>query len=378
MTATQTQPSDSPLKRLMRYLERDPANTSLLADAAAAAYDEDDLAAASDLLDRYSGVQPLPDELVNLAGMVALAQRRFDEAASRFQSLLSAGAQSPALRFNLAWSKAMMGAWQETLDLLDDATVGASARAPALKIHAMHHLDLYDEALREGEELAKRYPENQALMGALATLAMDAEQMVLAQTYARRAPNDPEGQAALGLLALGEHDTARAMPLFDEAIKAQPANARAWVGRGLALLSAGDTKAATAALDKGAELFADHLGSWIASGWAHVVAGDLMGARSRFERARAVDENFAESYGGLAVLDIAAGDLDSARRNSDIALRLDKNCFGGALARSLLLDRSGQSQAAQKIRTIALNTPIGPDGRTIAQALAGFGASRKK
>jgi len=63
----------------------------------------------------------------------------------------------------------------------------------------------------------------------------------------------------------------------------------------------------------------------------------------------------------------------SLRRESEIAVRLDRNSLGGALATSMLLDRSGKADAARRVRETALSTPLGPDGRTIAQALAGFG-----
>jgi len=362
------------LERMLQFLDRDPTNLGLLADAAAAAYDARDFDLAADLIKRHAAIGPLPSTLANLQALVAIAQQRFTDAAAILGDLRGQGHDDPALRFNLAWARAMTGAHREALDLLDDDTVAASPRAPALKILMMHHLGLYEDALACGKDLAERYPDNQALMGALATLALDAEETDLALSYAQRAGDNPEGCAALGTLALGDHDIGRSLELFEQALSAQPQNPRAWVGKGLALLASGDAPAATKAIDRGAELFEDHLGSWIASGWAHFVSGDYAGAQARFERALALDPNFAESHGGLAVVDIVEGKLDDARKKSDVALRLDKNCFGGALAKSMLLEHSGHAQAAQKIRDAALATPIGAKGQTIAQALIGFGS----
>ncbi len=372
-----TQGKGSRRERLNDFLAGDPDNLSLLADAASAAFDERAFDQAADLLDRHARLAPLTPALLNLKGLIALAQQRFAEAAEIFGAVRAAGVDDPALRFNLAWSKAMTGSYGDALALLDDAALAVSARAPALKIQMMHHLEMYDEALAQGAAMAERFPDNHALMGALATLALDAEKPELAQHYAARAGDNDEGQAALGVLALGAYDQPRALALFDAALARQPRNARAWVGRGLGLLAGGDAAGGAQAIDRGAELFGDHLGSWFASGWAHFVEGDNAGARASFERALALDDTFAESHGGLAVMDILDGRLDAARRGADIALRLDRKCFGGALAKSLLLERSGHAELAQKIRQIALTTPIGPGGQTILQAMAGFGIRRK-
>lgn len=365
------------LERLSRFLEQDPANPALLADAASAAYEDGRLNEAAALLARRAAIGPLSPSLMNLQGLIAIAQKRFSDAAAIFAQLRDED-DNPALRFNLAWCKALLDEYQEALDLLDDETLAASPRAPQLKIEMMHHLDLYDDALAAGEVLAQRFPENQALMGALATLALDAEKTDLARHYAERAGNNPEGQAALGMLILGAHDTETSLALFDSALAKQPNNPRAWVGRGLSLLASGDVAAASEAIDHGAELFDTHLGSWVASGWTHFVQGDYTKARAAFDRAVATDHNFAESHGGLAVLDIVEGHLDDARRRTEIALRLDKRCFGAALAKSMLLEKSGHAQMAQKIREIALSQPIGPNGETILQAMAGFGTRLRK
>jgi tetratricopeptide (TPR) repeat protein len=377
-TNTTTGKPSPRLERLLRFAEQDPANLNLISDAASAAYEDGALDTAAGLIERHATQAPLPPRLTNLKGLIALGRNNFSEAVTAFQQLHDQGDNAPALRFNLAWSKAMTEAYQEALDLLDDETLPVSRSAPSLKIQMMHHLGLYDEALACGEKLAERFPDNEALMGSLATLALDAEQPELARLYAERAGQNPEGSAALGILALGDHDVGRSMALFDQAIAKQPGNPRAWVGKGLSLLISGDGVAGAEAIDRGAEIFDTHLGSWIASGWAHFVNGDYKKARASFERALAADPNFSESHGGLAVLDIMEGRLDDARRNSEIALRLDKKCFGGALAKSLMLERSGHPQMAQKVRDIALSTPIGPNGQTIAQALVGFNSGLRK
>lgn len=366
------------LARLSRFLEQDPRNLALLGDAAAAAFDDRAFDQAAELIDRYAGIASLPPPIANLAGLVALARQDFAGAATIFAKLRGEGHDDPGLRFNLAWAQAVLGAHQAALDLLDDETLAASPRAPALRIQMMHHLGQYEDALACGQGLAERFPDNQALMGALATLAIDAEETDLARHYAARAGDQAEGLAALGILTLGDQDKDAAIALFDRALAAQPANPRAWVGKGLGLLSAGAPEEAAAAIDRGAELFGDHLGSWVAAGWAHFVGGRLATARDRFEHVVALDPTFAEGHGGLAVLAVLDGRTDEAQRHSEVALRLDRQSLGGALAKSLLLDRSGDKQSAERIRAMALSAPVGPNGQTIAQALAGFSSGLRK
>ncbi len=371
--------SENPkLDRLLRFLERDPGNRPLLDEAASAAFDAQAFDVAAELIAKREILEPLPPNMQNLRGMVGMAQQDYAGAALIFEGLRNAGHDDPALRFNLAWAKAMTGAYQEALDLLDEAAVAAAPRAPSLKVQMLHHLDRYEDGLACGAELLERFPDNQALAGALATLAMDAEKIDLARAYAERAERSGEGRAALGMLILGEQQTDASLVLFDDAIALEPQNPRAWVGKGLALQVSGDLAGGAQAIDRGAELFGDHLGSWIAAGWAYYVMGDLKNARARFERAMAIDANFSENHGGLAVIDIMEGKLDDARRECEIALRLDKKSMGGQLAKTMLLDKSGDSRSAQRIRDIAMSLPIGPNGQTIAQALIGFGGGKRK
>lgn len=357
------------LQRLLGFLDKDPDNEKLLADSASLALDEHGYELAAFLLDRQASTASLSPELMNLRGLAAINMGQFEEAAVAFGGLRDIGADDPAVRFNLAWAYAMQGRYADASDLLDDEAIGISARAPALKIQMMHHLEHYDEALEEGARLAELFPDNQELMGALATLAMDADKSDLARHYGAQAGDSSEGLAARGLFALDEASPDDALALFEHAIEVQPSNPRAWVGKGLGLLVTGKSEDAAVALQKGADLFGDHLGSWVAAGWAHFTGGDLGNARKCFDQAMAVDATFAETHGALAVLDLTEGKTESALEHAKIAQRLDRNSFGGALAQALLLEKSGHDEAAQKIVAKAMAAPVGIDGKSLAEAL---------
>jgi tetratricopeptide (TPR) repeat protein len=366
----------SRLSRLLSFLDQDPANRQLIADAAEAAFDEGEAQTALRLLERYSAEAPLPPALVNLRGLAAMRAGRLDDAAEAFESLADVG--GPQVRFNLAWVRTLAGEHEAALSLLDEEAIDAAPRAAALKVRALHHLGRLEEALAVGQGLAERFPEDRELMGALASIAIDSEEAELAAYYAAQAGDSDEALAARGVLSLDEDRLEESLGLFSQALRSNPDNARANIGLGAGLMAGGDPAAALPYLERGAEIFRDHPGSWIAAGWAHFLAGDHAASRERFERALACDENFAESHGALAVVDLAEGKGESARRRTEIALRLDRNCFSAALARTMMLEAEGKGAAAEAIRKAALSTPVGPGGKTIAAAMAAFGATARR
>ncbi|MEO5586976.1 MAG: tetratricopeptide repeat protein [Novosphingobium sp.] len=366
------------LQRLLGYLEADPTNLALLGDAANAAIDESRLEAAAGLLERYRTLAPLPPGLLNAEGVVAMRSGRYEQARTAFTALRQAGHDHPAIRFNLAWLSAVEGDFASVVALADDAVIQAVPRAATLKVQALHHLGDLDAALAFGQALLAQRPGDDDLLGALSVAAMDADDYALAARLAGQAQGGADALTTRGLVALNEEDAPRAMDLFDEALADHPDAPRAWIGKGLGLLVTGDLDGAAPLLEKGAGIFATHLGSWLAAGWAQFLRRDLAAARRNFETALQQDDTFAETHGALAVVDLAEGKIDSAKRRTDIALRLDKDCFGAALARMMLLQMQGNPQLAERIRDRALSLPAGVNGKTLAQAIAGFGLTAGK
>lgn len=365
--------SESRADRLLALLASDPQNPSLLADAAEAALAEGRAGEATELLDRQAALAPLPAQARNLAGLAALRLGRFDVAAAHFAELLEAGERDLAIRFNLAWSRAMLNDHDAALRLLDETTVETLPQAAMLKVQLLHDRGAFEPAAELGRAAIARHPDHAGLLAAVSVLALDVDDPQLARQCAARAGDHPDALATLGTLALGDERATEALDIFDRALARNPQVPRAWVGRGLAKLLAGQADTAAADIERGARMFGDHLGSWIAAGWTHFVNRDLAASRVRFEHALDLDPNFAESHGSLAVLDVLEGRIEEARARSDIALRLDRNCYSGALARTLLAAAAGDEAQARRIYDIALNTPVDAGGRTIAQALARLG-----
>jgi tetratricopeptide (TPR) repeat protein len=362
----------SRLARLLGYAEADPTNVQLLADAVSTAIDEGQAEKAIDLIARYSRVGPLTPELVNLQGLAEMASNRFRSAADHFETLLASSGRDPVLLYNLAWCRARLGDYAGASALLDERVAAVVPQAAPLKVRSLHHLGELDEALAWGRGVGHSSADGD-LMGALSAVAIDAEDLVLAEHYATRAGERPDALATLGMIRLNTEQIEPAMEKFEQALALNPADARAHLGRGLAMMLRSDPRDAAVELDRAASLFGSHLGSWLATGWAHFMAGDHAVARARFETALALDDTFAETHGSLAVLDVYRGDLESARRRTEVALRLDRRCNSAALSRSLILASEGDEVTANRVRELALNAPIAPGGRSIVQAMAALG-----
>jgi tetratricopeptide (TPR) repeat protein len=354
-------------------LDHDPDNVRLITDAASAAFEEGQYDEAAALLGRHEQIAPLTFESLHLAGLIAMRRQDWEGAAACFARLMEAGQDTPAIRFNRAWSLAMAGKFDAALDLLDRASVESLPQAAQLLVQLLHDRGDFDTAAAQARHLFALHPGHRGLAAVTATLAIDIEDLELARRAAEQAGNHPDALTTLGTLALGEDDPKEAALLFAAALARAPSSPRALVGRGLVRLLDDDKVRAAADLDEGAELFGTHLGSWIAAGWAHFVAGDRAAARQRFETALALDDNFAESHGSLAVVDLLDGKLEKARQQCEVALRLDRQCFSAALASMLLSVGAGDADTAQRIFEKALHTEIDASGRTVAQALARLG-----
>lgn len=363
----------SRLDRLLPLLDSDPSNLSLLADAAETALTEQRPEVASELLDRYSAIAPLPPRETNLAGLAALQTRSYGRAAAFFGDLVEAGIDDQSVRFNLAWACAMDKQFDRALELVDDELARALPQAAMLQINLLHDRGEFEDAARRAREYVEIHPSYAPLMAAVSVLALDVDDEALAAACAAKGGEHPDALTTLGTLALGDERATEALDLFDRALERNSHVPRAWVGRGLARLMTGQSPDAAADIDRGAEMFGDHLGSWIAAGWAHFVNKDLASARARFETALQLDDTFAETHGSLAVLDLLEGNVEGARERSEVALRLDRQCYSAALARSLLAAGAGDQKTAQRIYDAAINTPVDSSGRTIGQALAKLG-----
>lgn len=368
-------PSQVSLDRLLSFLNEDSNNLTLLADAAAAAFDLHEFRLCTELLTSYENLQPLAPELVNLRGLCALSEGRFDDAQADFRRLVEHDA-NPILGYNLAYASAMCGSFELAANL-DAICLESVPGAALLKLKALHRLGHFDVALQMAP-LADQADSPPGLAGAYATLLFDLGDLESARRYASRSPQSADSLVITGLAELEAGKIDQAVELLTQAAARNPREARATLGLGLCLLAKEQYLEAATTLDQAAEQLADHAGSWLAAGWAWLFDSNLTAACERFQRAATLDRGFAEAQGSLAVAYQVAGYRDKARHHADIALRLDSACLSASLARTIENETTGRIEYANEIRDAVMHRPLRSTGRTLAQALTVFGLKRKQ
>ncbi|WP_175875882.1 tetratricopeptide repeat protein [Burkholderia sp. BCC0097] len=361
------------LDRLLSFLDEDSRNLNLLADTATAAFDAHQFQLCNELLSRYEAIQPLPPSLVNMRGLSAMSEGRFEAALTDFRALVEHDA-NPVLYYNFAYASAMCGAFEPAADMAP-ACLEAVAGAAVLKLRALHYLGRFDEAIRMAALTDQATPPP-GIVGAYASLLFDLGDLENARLHAARAPDSSDSLVIVGLTELEAGNIERAAELLERAADSNPLEARATLGRGLCLLAQERFPDAAVTLDNAAERLASHAGSWLAAGWAWLFAGNPGTAAERFQHAAVLDRGFAEAHGSLAVALRLQGRLDEARRHADIALRLDPESLSGALAKTLELEATNNTESANALGEAVLNRPLGPTGRTLAQSLTAFGLKR--
>jgi len=357
------------INQLREFLDIDPANETLRMDLAESALQTGRPDIALETLENWQGEQTSRAARLALTGLCNMKLNSHEIAADCFEQVLTDEPDNTAMKFNLAWSRAMMGNKQTAIDLLDLQTTSDLPQAAMLRVQLIHESGDLMRAWQMTEHHLTQHPNDPGLNAAVSVLALDLEKTEMAASCAERSNGHPDALSTLGTLALDADNASEAASLFSSAVKANQTRPRAWIGLGLSELANGQYAAATEKIDYGASLFQTHIGSWIAAGWAHLLNGDRVAARERFETALALDRNFAESHGSLAVIEAMEDNQKAAKDLSKRALKLDKNCFSAAFATTLMLSAQGKDRKAQKIFDRAINTPIAENGKTIAQSL---------
>ncbi|WP_175760760.1 tetratricopeptide repeat protein [Burkholderia ambifaria] len=362
------------LDRLLSFLDEDSSNLNLLSDTAIAAFDAHQFRLCNELLARHETIQPLTPSLVNVRGLSAMSEGRFEAALADFQALAE-NDTNPVLGYNLAYASAMCGSFEPAADM-KPACLEEVPGAALLKLRALHYLGRFDEAIRMGAPLADQAAPPPGFAGAYAALLFDLGDLANARRYAAREPDSADSLVITGLAELEAGNIDRAAELLGRAADSNPLEARATLGRGLCLLAQERYPDAAATLDQAAERLASHAGSWLAAGWAWLFDGNPVAAGERFQHAATLDRGFAEAHGSLAVALRLQGRQDDARHHAEVALRLDPASLSATLAKTLELEAANDIASANTLRDAALNRPLGPTGRTLAQSLTAFGLKR--
>lgn len=262
-----TQSPRDRLDLLAGYLAADPDNLALLADCAEAALAADDTDAAADYYARSDALDPLMGAVANAAGVAAMRAGRLEQAEAWFERAVAEGEiPDPAVRFNIAWCRALGQDFAGAADMLDDDTIAALPQAAMLDMQIDHQLGRFEEAEAKLTSYLERFPDYGPLNAAASVLAMDLDRPELARAAAEKGGAHPDALATLGVLDLGESKLEQARAQLTQSLATRPHNPRAEIGLGLVELSEGNLADACARLDRGAQQLGSHLGSWIGAG----------------------------------------------------------------------------------------------------------------
>lgn len=370
MNAPTPQASTGPLDRLdrlERYLQDDPQNLVLLADAFETALRAGAVDRAEFHLRHGQALRQDPDTWAWREAHWLLAQHRFAEARAVLTRLRDAGSQALPLQALVAHDLAYVdlregrhaeGAlalhpWLERPEL----SGAPKAAIQALWLRLMHRAGQLDEALQWARPRIAQGGLAPEALGVASLMALDGEDAVASHQWAEAALRQQgvcaEALVARASTALAQRDARAARELLGHALARHPGDGRTLSALGFCELLERRWDAARAAFERALAAIPEHVGTWHGLGWTALSAGDVAGARRAFEEALARDRNFAESHGALAVVQALAGETDAARASIERALRLDPKSLAPRYAQAVI---DGEARDLPALRRLARRT----------------------
>lgn len=329
-------------ERMLRYLERDPANLPLRLSAIGAALSDAALDTARALIDEGLSIHPAAGELYLYAADIACGERALDSALAHMTEAIRFGSGSPAVRYNKAVLEFCLGRYADALAGLQgiDPDPRLEPKRRVLIARCLWHLGCPSEALDqlEGHEGLR----NAEHHGVLAMLRCEAglDRAALDAAEHALALDDTQLEALLarGGVRVREQRLPEARLDLERAVAAHPREGRAWfelsklnVLERRFDLAAGSFAEVTAVWPK-------LVSGWQALAWARFLDKDFAAAGDALACALALDPNDAETLGSLALVALARRDIGEAERRLAEAERIDAGRTSVLLARALLDD----------------------------------------
>lgn len=352
-------PASSPAARLQRlagYLEQDPGNAALLADACETAIACGQHAQAEAYIGKAMELSLDTGEWSFRRARLCMARRELDEAARLLQELGAVLGDQPVLAHDLAYVRLLQGDAAQAQGVLqrwtqDPQALGAMpaelrAAVQVLWLRVSHRLQRLDEAAEwvQGQRSAGTL--EPAASGVASLIALDLDDLPAARALADAALAVDRGQVealvARGTIALAEGDAAQATQWLQAALRLNPQDGRTLSALGFASLLARDFSAARSLLERSVLSMPDHVETWHALGWARLLQSDKEGAIAAFESALRLEPDSAETHGGLALLLVLTGQRQRAEEHMAAADRADPDGPGSRWARAVLSGGAGE------------------------------------
>lgn len=367
MTSTATSPAESRLDRLQRYLQDDPHNGLLLADAFDEALSSGAWESASRLA-KVAEAQRLAQPAWQFRrARLCIALRDLQRAAELLEALQRAIGESPVLAHDLAYVRLLQGEFDACRKLLqpwlegDDAIAETRAALQVLWLRASHRSQLVSEARDWAKRLHDAGALSPAALGVASLAALDANDVESAKNWSAASLEAgvriPEALVTAAYVALADGGMEQARRLLEGAMELNPCDGRTWSVLGLASLHARDLPLAQQQLETAVQYMPDHIGTWHALGWARLLQGERAASLDAFQRALALDRNFAESHGAVGLLLALDGQEVQAGHHLDVADRLDALNVTARYARALIAGDAAHMQAVQRLALRLLDRP---------------------
>lgn len=359
------------LDRLEAFLQQDPCNQALLAQA----FEEALRQARHERAQHHlaaglaSGQETLAWRLReahwHLAGRDWAAAREILERL-RHDPLAPVELQRAAAQ-DEAYAALQQGRVEEGIELLEPlmapladtstgagpATIDTAPQAQVVWLRLLHRAGQLDRLLAWATDRAAAGRLAADARGVASLGALDAGDLSLAETWSdaslKSHPMQLEALVARATVALGAGEQGQAEALLARATRAGVDDGRVLSTVGLAHLHGGALSEARESLERSVQLMPQHIGTWHVLAWTAFLQQDMARARAVFTLARDMDRNFAESHGGLAVVDAAEGKLDAARDGIQRAFGLDRHCMSARYAQAMLDGEAGDVAALQQL-----------------------------
>lgn len=334
------------LERLEQYLQQDPANAALLADACEEAIAAGQHERALMHIDAAERLGLEPAAWTFRRASICIARRDLDQADVLLQRLLSAN-DHPAIAHALAHvhflrgddaaARSLVQPWLAAAVTVDPQT---SEALQMLWLRSMHRSHLLADAmawLQQQEAAGRLQPRAK---GPASLVAIDSSRFDLALAWAEAAlavdASQVEALAARAYVAMAQRQPALATQLLETALRANPEDGRTWSALGYASLQARQLPRAQEQLERAVRLMPGHVGTWHALGWTRLLRQDTAGALEAFRCALELDRNFAESHGALGLVLALMGEAAQAEHHLVRAQKLDAANVTGRFARAVL------------------------------------------
>lgn len=372
--------ADARLARLLAFMECDPRNPLLLADALALALWRHDEAAATAVEERAAALPQWPAALAAQLCLHYLRSGDPQRALHAGRQALSSVDVSPANAINTAWAASLCGEYATAV-----ACVLAVHQQPAdcppdinlLCARALHHLGETAQARARLSTTPGRESGDRLLAEYLGTRALIA----LDDGDATAALNDAEAALALdaqqrdALLAAAEAykeggDFAAAQSACESLLACHPGAGRGWSVLAQVQLANLALADAERCAREATALLPEHIGSWHVLGWACLLRGDTAAARAAFASALPLERGFADTHGALAAVEFLAGNTLEGERLLKRAQRLDADSAGVQFARFLQLQATAGNDAALQFLDASLARPAPASATPLRELVA--------